>query len=121
MFHILDARNQEKALVIKGTPSEELGGFKGTGGAFQRCPVAEFAPDQKAELQRILNLLLAPFRKSDQDEAIQVSTPWVVSTNATSPSTRKATLATMASMTTGASKARPSSGISAAGPTSMCG
>lgn len=69
LFHMLDAKHQAKALVLKGMPSEELVGFKGRGGAFQGCPVAEFAPDQKAELQRILNHLLEPFRKSDQDEA----------------------------------------------------
>jgi hypothetical protein len=69
LFHMLDAKHQEKALVIKGMPTEELVGFKGKQGAFQGCPVAEFADDQKAELQRILGILLEPFRKSDQDEA----------------------------------------------------
>lgn len=71
LFHALDARHQAKALVVKGMPGEELVGFKGRGGAFQGCPVAEFAPDQKAELRRILNLLLEPFRQSDQDEALK--------------------------------------------------
>lgn len=71
LFHLLDAKHQAKALVLKGMPSEELVAFKGRGGVFQGCPVAEFAPDQKAELQRILKLLLEPFRKSDQDEAMK--------------------------------------------------
>ena len=71
LYHALDAVHQEKALVIKGMPSEELVGFKGRDGQFQGCPVSEFAPDQKAELQRILNILLEPFRKSDQDEVVK--------------------------------------------------
>jgi hypothetical protein len=71
LFHVLDAKHQELALVKKGMPSEELVGFKGAGGKFQGCPVSEFAADQKAELQRILKLLLEPFRKSDCDEALK--------------------------------------------------
>lgn len=70
LYHALDAKHQEKALVIKGMPTEELVGFKSRDGKFQGCPVAEFAPDQKAELRRILGILLEPFRKSDQDEAL---------------------------------------------------
>ena len=71
LFHVLDAKHQSLALVEKGMPSEELIGFKGRDGKFQGCPVAEFAADQKAELQRILKSLLEPFRKSDRDEAMK--------------------------------------------------
>ncbi len=71
LFHVLDAKHQSLALVEKGMPSEELVGFKGRDGKFQGCPVAEFAADQKAELQRILKSLLEPFRKSDRDEAMK--------------------------------------------------
>lgn len=71
LYHALDARHRELALVVKGMPTEERVGFKGQGGAFQGCPVAEFSPDQKQELQRILNLLLEPFRKSDRDEVVK--------------------------------------------------
>jgi hypothetical protein len=71
LYHTLDARHRELALVKKGMPSEELVGFKGKAGAFQGCPVAEFAPDQKRELQRILGILLEPFRKTDRDEVVK--------------------------------------------------
>ncbi len=71
LFHVLDARHQALALVEKGMPDEELVGFKGRDGKFQGCPVAQFAADQKGELQRILKTLLEPFRKSDRDEAMK--------------------------------------------------
>ncbi len=71
LFHALDARHQELALVIKGMPTEELVGFKGKDGQFQGCPVSEFSADQKGEVQRILNLMLNPFRTSDRDEVVK--------------------------------------------------
>ncbi len=71
LYHTLDARHRDLALVRKGMPTEEMVGFKGPGGAFQGCPVAEFAPDQKQELQRILKILLEPFRQADREEALQ--------------------------------------------------
>jgi len=71
LYHALDAKHRELALVIKGMPTEELVGFKGREGKFQGCPVKEFAADQKAELQRILNILLEPFRTSDRDEVVR--------------------------------------------------
>ena len=40
-------------------------------GEFQGTPVGEFTDDQKAEMQRILKLLLEPFRQSDQDEVVK--------------------------------------------------
>ncbi len=71
LYHTLDPKHRELALVVKGMPSEELVGFKGRNGEFQGCPVSEFAADQKQELQRILGILLEPFRKSDQAEAVK--------------------------------------------------
>jgi Protein of unknown function (DUF3500) len=71
LFHVIDAKHQALALVTQGMPSEELVGFKGRDGKFPGCPVSAFAADQKAELQRILNHMLEPFRKSDQDEAMK--------------------------------------------------
>jgi hypothetical protein len=71
LYHALDPKHRELALVVKGMPSEERVGFKGRNGEFQGCPVSEFAADQKQELQRILGILLEPFRKSDQAEAVK--------------------------------------------------
>jgi hypothetical protein len=71
LYYALDARHRELALVVKGMPTEELVGFKGKDGHFQGCPVAEFSADQKGELQRILKMLLEPFRQSDRDEVVK--------------------------------------------------
>jgi hypothetical protein len=71
LYHALDTAHQARALVIKGMPTEELVGFKGRAGQFQGCPVSEFSADQKAEVKRILNLLLEPFRTSDRDEVVK--------------------------------------------------
>ena len=70
LYGTLDTAHQKLALVKSGMPSEELIGFKGLEGKFQGCPVTEFAADQKAELQRILKLLLEPYRQSDRNEAM---------------------------------------------------
>ncbi len=71
LYHMLDGKHRAQALVIKGMPTEELVGFKGRDGKFQGCPVSLFSKDQKAELQRILNLMLEPFRTSDRDEVVK--------------------------------------------------
>ena len=69
LYQALDGRHRELALVKKGMPTEELVGFRGAVGQFQGCPVSEFTSDQKEELQRILKILLEPFRQADRDEA----------------------------------------------------
>ena len=71
LYHTLDEKHRTLALVIKGMPTEELVGFKGRDGRFQGCPVNLFSADQKKELQRILNLMLEPFRTSDRDEVVK--------------------------------------------------
>jgi len=71
LYHALDEKHRALALVVKGMPTEELVGFKGKDGEFQGCPVKLFSADQKAELQRILNLMLEPFRTSDRDEVVK--------------------------------------------------
>jgi hypothetical protein len=71
LYAALDNKHQELALVTEGMPSEEQVDFKGAKGRFHGCPVSEFADDQKGELQRILNILLEPFRHSDRQEALK--------------------------------------------------
>jgi len=68
LFQTLSRSQRKEALVTHGMPSEELIGFKGKGGQFQGCPVSDFTDDQRSEVQRILKILLEPFRQSDRDE-----------------------------------------------------
>lgn len=71
LYGVLDAKHQELALVKRGMRSEDVVGFKGRDGDFHGCPVAEFASDQKAELQRIVKTLTEPFRTSDREEVLR--------------------------------------------------
>jgi hypothetical protein len=71
LYDMFDGKQREQALVVKGMPSEELVGFRGTQGGFDGLPVSEFAGDQKEHLQSVLRLLLEPFRQSDQDEVVR--------------------------------------------------
>ena len=68
LLEMFNGSQREQALVVKGMPSEELVGFRGSKGTFDGLPVTEFSSDQKEHLQGVLKLLLEPFRKSDQDE-----------------------------------------------------
>ncbi len=71
LYNMLDGKQQEQALVVKGMPSEELVGFRGPKGKFQGLPVSEMSADQAEHLQGVLKLLLEPFRQSDQDEVVK--------------------------------------------------
>jgi hypothetical protein len=69
VYQMLDGKQQEKALVTR-RPSESAVAFKGEKGAFPGIAVVELKEDHKKELQKVLALLLEPFRKEDQDEAL---------------------------------------------------
>ena len=71
LFGMLDGKQQKQALVVKNMPTEEKVGFRGPQGKFDGLPVTEFSRDQKEHLQKIMKLLLEPFRQSDQDEVVR--------------------------------------------------
>ena len=52
-------------------PKEDAVGFKGPEGMFTGVPVAELADEHKKLLQEVLQSLIEPFRKDDQDEALE--------------------------------------------------
>jgi hypothetical protein len=68
LYEMLDGKQQEQALLRKGLPSEESVAFQGPQGTFQGLPVRELSSDQKEHLQKVVNLLIEPYRQSDQDE-----------------------------------------------------
>jgi len=70
LYGMLDGKQQKLALVTDDMPSEEEIAFRGKGGKYHGVPVTELSADQKAELQKILGMLLEPYRTSDQDEAL---------------------------------------------------
>jgi hypothetical protein len=69
VYQLLDPDRQKKALVEK-RPKESAVGFRGTKGTFTGIAVAELDSAQKQELQKTLSMLIEPFRKEDQDEAL---------------------------------------------------
>jgi hypothetical protein len=52
-------------------PHESAVAFQGVGGKFPGVPVGELAEEHKKELQRVLLSLVEPFRKEDQDKALE--------------------------------------------------
>ncbi len=70
VYSMLDPRLKSKALVDR-TPRESAVPFQGSKGQFPGLPVAEMAEEQKKELQRVLMSLVEPFRKEDQEEALE--------------------------------------------------
>jgi hypothetical protein len=69
VYSLLDTKQQKKALVT-ARPKESAVGFRGDKGGFPGIIVEELSDDQKKELQKTLMMLLAPFRKEDQNEAL---------------------------------------------------
>lgn len=70
VFQMLNGKQREAALLAK-RPRESAVAFRGTKGGFPGIPVAELSGDQKNELQKVLALLLQPYRKEDQEEALE--------------------------------------------------
>jgi hypothetical protein len=66
---MLDGRQREMALVAK-LPAENAVGFR-RGGDAAGIPVTELSADQRAELERVLGVLVEPFRAGDQAEVRQ--------------------------------------------------
>jgi len=69
VYTLLDDKQQKKALV-SARPKESAVGFRGDKGGFPGIGIAELSGDQKKELQKTLTMLLDPFRKEDQAEAL---------------------------------------------------
>jgi hypothetical protein len=70
VYQMLDGKQRDTALVEK-RPPEAAVAFRGKDGKFPGIPVAELSKDQKHELQKVLMLLLEPYRKEDQEEALE--------------------------------------------------
>ncbi|MCA8999941.1 MAG: DUF3500 domain-containing protein [Planctomycetaceae bacterium] len=68
LFTMLDGKQRDQAL-IKVAPFEWEVGFQGNEKPIAGLPVSELARDQKEHLQKVLGLLLEPYRASDQLEA----------------------------------------------------
>jgi hypothetical protein len=68
IYQMLDGRQRSLALQPQA-PDEAEVGFRATD-RIEGIPVTELSADQKEHLQRVLRLLLEPYRQSDRDEAV---------------------------------------------------
>jgi hypothetical protein len=67
VFAMLDGRQRELAMVAR-TPRENAIAFRRGGGEPQGIPVSELSADQRGELERVLGVLLEPYRTVDRNE-----------------------------------------------------
>lgn len=71
VFRSLNADQAAKALITKA-PAETAVQLQGESGKFSGIRVAELGADQKALVEKTLALLLAPYRREDIDEVMQI-------------------------------------------------
>ena len=71
VFHALDAKQAKLALVEKA-PKEDAVAIQGESGKFPGISVSELSADQKGLVQKTLQVLLAPYRQEDADEALEI-------------------------------------------------
>ena len=67
VFAMLDGRQRDLALVAK-TPAENAIAFRRGGAEPAGIPVSGLSADQRGELERVLGVLLEPYRTVDRDE-----------------------------------------------------
>jgi hypothetical protein len=70
VYQMLDGKQQEKA-IVKSSPRESKVAFQGAKGEFPGIPVTELSGDQKEHVQKVLQKLIEPYRKSDRDEVLE--------------------------------------------------
>lgn len=70
LYTMLDGKQRKLAEVGK-SPKEKEVAFAGKSGRFTGIPITELAADQREQMQKTLEKLVEPFRKSDQEEALQ--------------------------------------------------
>jgi len=70
LFEMLDGKQRAGALVEK-LPTEQAVGFRGTAGGFPGLPLTEMSSDQREQVQKVLELLIEPYRVGDREEALE--------------------------------------------------
>ncbi len=70
VYQMLSGKQQKLALCPEA-PDESLISFRGDKGKFEGIPVAELSADQKEHVQKVLQLLIEPYRQTDRDEVVK--------------------------------------------------
>jgi hypothetical protein len=71
VFNSLDGKQRKAALVAKA-PKEDAVGIKGSSGEFPGLAVGELSSDQKALVESVIKVILAPYREEDVEEAVAI-------------------------------------------------
>jgi hypothetical protein len=71
VFQALDGKQRASALV-KQAPKEDAVLVQGTSGHFPGLAVGELSRDQKDLVEKVIKVVLAPYREEDVDEAIAI-------------------------------------------------
>jgi hypothetical protein len=71
VFKALDA-NQAKQALVATAPNEAAVTLQGEGGKFSGISVESLSADQKALVLKTVQVLLAPYRQEDADEAMEI-------------------------------------------------
>ncbi len=69
LFDMLDGKQRQIALVSK-LPEEHKVAFRGSEGGLPGLPVSEMSSDQREQVQKVLQVLIEPYRQGDRDEAV---------------------------------------------------
>ena len=68
LYQMLDSKQQKQALLTEGLPHESEVSFHGKKGPFQGLAVTDLSHDQREHLQKVMAMLVEPYRQSDRDE-----------------------------------------------------
>lgn len=71
VFNALDGKQREKALASK-SPRENDVAVQGGSGKFPGIGVGELSPDQKELVEKVIKVILAPYREDDVQEALNL-------------------------------------------------
>ena len=71
VFKALDA-SQAKSALVATAPNEAAVALQGPSGKFSGIPVSQLSSDQKGLVEKTLQVLLAPYRQEDTDEAMEI-------------------------------------------------
>jgi len=70
LYQMLDGK-QRKAALVKNSPTEQDVHFRKNGAGYEGIPVAELTRDQKEHAQKVLQMLVEPYRAPDRKEALK--------------------------------------------------
>jgi hypothetical protein len=71
VFEAMDGKQREKALLEKA-PKENAVQLQGASGKFPGIAIGELARDQKELVEKVMKVILAPYREKDVDEAMAI-------------------------------------------------